>query len=312
MRNPENKRRECVAILGMALGAFIVCVAVRAVLLSEDFSSSLSIHDLLSIAKKVALFSTVDAATIAVATVVTAILLFAAQSRLLRIGIWVLWVIAIYAVVVLALISVGTVPLYRWPLTLQLLRYSRFLADTTGLKYIGGLISPTLILAALVAIALPVLLGIAAARASKSIRPKPSSLLVVGAVVVVGAALYARVAIDRLANFEDGYLYRNAAIEFALSTATPPIEALARFGEPTRREQPLIGRAPLRPVTQPKNAIFFVIESLGAEYVNQYGAISGVTPNLNRLSAHSTIMTSGYAIAPSSTADILLRERRSL
>jgi hypothetical protein len=121
----------------------------------------------------------------------------------------------------------------------------------------------------MLALAVPVITGMAVRRAIEFIH-LPRRVLMAGCgALLVGALAYGTLAASALSKHTDQYLFRNAALVFAASSTTPPLQLLAREGakRPREVERFLVGPPPNLPAERPKNVIFFVIESFGEENV---------------------------------------------
>ena len=259
------------------------------------------------LAKQAALFSAFDTATVCVLTLLGLALLFVSRWWApLRWTAWVIWTALLYAVLLLAVVSVPVIEIYRWPLTLQLIEYSRVLSDPAGLRYITALAPAWVLGLAAAATTVPIVTGILSVRVSAGMHVARGTAILIIAVAGLSVGTYLLLATSKLADREDDYLFRSAAVEFALSTATPPIQALADYAKrrPMPDEEILRGTTLPRPASPPKNVIIFVIESLSARQVDGFNDPLGITPNLMRLSARSIRMSHAYAHAPSSSVSL--------
>lgn len=296
--------RDAWFLLGMAVGGLILCLFIRAILIVQAGEAERGLRGGYFLAKKAVLFSAFDTATIAVVTLLGWALLFLARPwPALRWAAWLLWSLIFYGVLLLAVISIPTIAVYQWPLTWELIRFSRVLSDSAGFNYVASLVPLWLLLLLAAAIAFPPLSGSVFVRASDRVHIGRGPLIAIAAVVAVLGGGFVLVAADKLADREDDYLFRNAAVVLALSAATPPMQALADYAakRPLQDEALPAGRPPPKPGTRPRNVIFFVIESLSAQQVDGFDDRFGITPNLARLSSRSIAMSRAYAHAPSSS-----------
>ena len=111
-------------------------------------------------------------------------------------------------------------------------------------------------------------------------------------VAVLGGG-YVLVAADKLADREDDYLFRNAAVVLALSAATPPMQALADYAakRPLQDEAPPAGRPPPKPGTRPRNAICgrdtrARINNIEASAASRMPTMSSVGPSSQSIPSH--------------------------
>jgi arylsulfatase A-like enzyme len=257
---------------------------------------------LYSFLKKGILFTSNDAVLILIVTVVGIAIILMLQRSGAKYATTVGAVAALLSISTLSMISLATVPLYRWPLTFDLLEYSRFFSDPVAQEYVYSFVPAQLYLlgaSALILTAAGVWLFLGLHRAHFISRPVAATAALAITPLVV---LYVVVSQRALSARQDDHMFINAAVAFALSAATPPLERLMGYDDGlvfAGAEQRMKPFPKLR--FKPTNVIVFVMESVGARYLDAYGAKYGATPNYDGLLANSIFFERAYAHAPSSS-----------
>lgn len=292
-------------LFGLSFGAAILCIFVRAALILQMYPVERGIRGAYSFLKTLLFFSFYD--ILAVGLVFAGSALLVAAFKRWSAARWALTTasaLLLAGLLFLALASLQTVPIYRWPLTVQLIRYSRFLTDLTGTQYVFSLIPGVMYAVLIGALCLFILSGLLFARLFRSVRVSMTSGLVLAATVIGAGGVYASASMRALAQREDEYMFRNAAAVLLQSMATSPFGGLSAAASDGKQPEPPVfepRRAAPLPSIVPKNIVMFVMESTGALYLDAYGASYGVMPNLDRLLGHSVVIDTAYAPAPSST-----------
>ena len=301
-----RSRNTLCVLLGVSLSVAALCVIVRIVLISQGQVFSANLVNIVGFVKLTAAFSFYDLVVVFGTFAISAgLVMLVSHWRRARIAMAAVAVALLYAILFLAIATIEMVPVYRWPLTVQLIAYSRFFSDETGRAYIISLIPYNMYLALLAAFLVPVAGALLGRRYLPRIRLDRRRAWWLAIILLILASSYSAISIAKLSNRGwQAEMFGNAAVALLLSTAPEPFDQLAAIGAAVHDPEPSTFEMrvpPAPPRDKPSNVIFFVIESLAAQYLDAYGARNGLTPNFDRLLRQGVLVEQAYAHAPNST-----------
>ena len=288
----------------------LCCACIRIAIEYREWDDDLSFSAAKSIISHALAYAITDWIAIGIATLclLLCIFLFRIRSHII---IHALSLAIFFPFCIAAIISVETIHFFDSPLTFPMIVFSDFFGNVAGRHLIAQFI-PTYIAVALpVSLILFMIVGMLINQLLVKGKYHLRLLLVVAlAALVCAAAVRARARISDYDTARAG----NAAFVLisSLTTVLLPEVGLPKediVSGPTITYTSTYSKADVtisaNRAGQLRNVLVFVLESVGARYLDIYNGEHNVTPNLRRLSAHAVIFRNAYVPMPNSEAALM-------
>jgi lipoteichoic acid synthase len=293
-------------IAGFAFVATGFCVATRVIIVlrqTEELNSFGAVKQVLKLALA---YSVYDLITIALCTLSVFILCLVLGPKGRYIAIRALATFLGF-ICITAFINIETSYIYESPLTYSLICYSDFFKSAAGKNFIIGWVPTYMLVGLPLSTAAFFIIGFQMAHLIDN-RRKSGSLVRV--LLITGSAIIGILAFRERSVYADDLnpeASENAAVALIRSFAQSPQLVLSAPDDPANinaDETSSSGTADVK-IVRPmdgkvRNVLIYIMESVGAKYVDLYGGPEGTTPVLKGLASKGVTFNNAYATTPSS------------